>query len=1262
MSSDRFGPDDGATSLIYIQGESIYGGVALPALANGWTLIPQERGERRRSSIIDGRALKWGEYMDRAPTEKDVAHWARQAPSANAAILLGKPSGLVYCLDIDVLDEALALRIVQLADQILGRTPFSRVGMAPKIALFYRAESLEEMPPNRSWRFLDEEHANPSVHGLEVQGQGKLITAYGYHHKTERYFAWGPEGQPADDPVSAVPLVKLADFELFIEAVQDIRPFHRNGFRPAVAEMEASTAGVRVPKFALQDRNQAWVEDPSTGKVTDGREALLWHLALTTARGNVALTRTDEGIAQLKAAVAEQFQSAADMSGKWTKDFLSRQLWDKVGRAARDVREGRVEPLRATLGLREQRAPEPERKFLAIAKRKVQVTTKFEAIDDAEKSMRKLNLDRDEASHRIQAGIEIALKAAVDAVYDRRTEEVHVIPGATGSGKTSRAIRMIAEDPRTKCDDHLPADSDERLGPWVFVLPTYNNIAELRTRAAILGLDPSLDDEGLAAQAAERGLLLEGDNQLQEARLQAINSGLRVEQYKGKVAAGCLMKETVEPLMKAGIRTGQMCKTKKRPMGGGEPEEVLCDHYHSCPAIAQRERIKTAHVVVLVQNFLTIAIPEQLKKVRGVILDERIFHLVLHGTTFDLKTLEIERREPKLTKKEIEAGLSPFDLIQSRHIAAEIVIDALRAGRDPAAALMEHKDGFRLAADSKRVCGAGMAVEQAVYPMMTPAEVAALLQTPTGTQIAQEWRFWSVVEDRMTALARDVLARADAAKTHKEPPEEVARGETDSRIQYLRPSGTVEQIRVSWADDMNWSDTTRILLDASMDPEITARLFPGSTIITHAVDTDLNLCVIYASDQNWAISGLVPRADTTPAAMLTMAARIDRLRQFISRMAGIYAHGCVLVAMPKSLREVVQRDWVAPYNVDFGHLGALKGLDYARRHVAAISIGRLEPPTEAIDAQVGAMTYHDPVPEKPIDALGTGVDYDGKSVGAIRVPRRVKLRDRDAIVASTEYTGELAQRLQRQYREEETRQFIGRLRPIHRPDTVDAIVVGQSLPEDIVVDALTTFDALQGDLLFWDLVRRAGGIIDVEAMSRRSPTGLTVADVQDLFDRLQDRDEVLKRYHRVTSKSPNGVVSHWYLPGYFSDDEADVRAYAQSCAPRDEILTIGMCGMTVMPAARAPMDAINAGCADTTEQRRREAAVLKPVVELVMKRGEWRTGPMAMLCRAGTGELERERATLGAWMIVNRWLPDERAPMDAPPAEEADDVIYDDVM
>lgn len=1208
-----------ALSLLYLPSEPIYGAVATRCLENGWALIPQERAGRRGTAQIDGRALKWGQYTAKAPSAREVKHWSLQAPTSNGAILLGVPSGLVFAIDIDVYEEDLSMEIQNRADEILGVTRFMRQGQAPKMAMFYRVKSVEDLPANRSWRLLDGEHKMVTQNGLEILGHGRLITAYGYHHKTDKYFVWeGP--QPFSHATTDVPVVTPARIEEFVAAVQDIRPFHRNaGNLSATAEF--STDGeVKMPKLTLADGRTEWVE--KDGIVVDGREAYLWSLANITVRGNADVAVNNP--ASLRGRVFERFKETAEMSGKWSEGYLRTQAAEKVDRAIRDLKEGRSKPLDTSRPMIRSQIITNDSEWLILGqRRKQQLDVEFAAISEEEKASRALNLDRASAGDRTAASIRAALSAAFDAAYDGRVEEIHVIPGPTGSGKTSQAIAMIAADPRTYQHDDIDPDSDDHPGPWAFVLPTYNNVNELKRRADVLGLDPDASDDEFVAAAEAKGILLEGSKEIRDALAQARGADLRAESYKGKKAAGCLIPDVLGPLQAAGVTTGALCKSRKKNECG-EMVDAHCKHYETCPAILQRKAIKGAHVVFLVQNFLTLNLPEELKKVRGTIIDERHFHLLVHETYLSIDTLKMPRREPRLTKDEIKAGMAPQDLLHSRDKAADIVLGELEAGRDPVAALAKLENGTQLANEAQRVNGSAMSIDQAVYPNMSAEAVKTLLEKPTGTELGQEYRFWKVVAERLMDIK---LGRA--------------KGETDSRLQFLPPK---RQMRVSWQDEMNWSSVTRILLDASVDREITSRLFPQSNIVVHDIETDINLRVLYVPDQNWAISGLVPAPEDEPTQLLGKATRISMIRDHISIVSGLYAHGAVVYVLPKAVREIVEKDWIKPYNVDIRHHGAVKGLDFGRRHVAVVALGRQEPPMESIDAQVGAITHRDEQPEEPVDKFGTGFDENGKGVRQIGVKRRIKMRDKDAILPAQEYGGPLARAVQKQYREEETRQIIGRVRPVFRQDTTDAIVIGQALPEDVIVDAVAPFNAMFRGAAFWDLVRRCGGIIDFEGMAARSIIPMTVADAKAMLDDFPDKDVILARFHAITSRDSDGKTVLWWLPGYIADDLEGVKAYAQACAPSDEIVEIKLCEMSMPPAARAPADEISTANGDATAQDAAETRAWAPIVETLTKRGMLKK---STLHAAGLGELERHPTRLGAWPIIYRWMYERAAIIEA---------------
>src|SRR5690606_11389206 len=114
---------------------------------------------------------------------------------------------------------------------------------------------------------------------------------------------------------------------------------------------------------------------------------------------------------------------------------------------------------------------------------------------------------------------------------------VHVLKAPTGAGKTTRTMRYIAGDSRTFDGGGLTPPADEEgVGPVLFLLPTYNNIKELRARAEAMNLDPEASDEDLVAGAELRGIMTaqQAEKEIALLREEAENGGLETMVYKGK--------------------------------------------------------------------------------------------------------------------------------------------------------------------------------------------------------------------------------------------------------------------------------------------------------------------------------------------------------------------------------------------------------------------------------------------------------------------------------------------------------------------------------------------------------------------------------------------------------------------------------------------------------------------------------------------------------------------------------------------------------
>ncbi len=1003
--------------------------------------LPAEQGDRRGPGLVDGKALLWKEFASRLPTVEEAKWWGVHCPRHNVACIMGKASGEVIGIDVDVSDEGLSNRIQALAAEHLGESPYRRVGRHPRVVMLYRQAPEEEQTPaeripSRSFKFV-QQGADGSVSrgddGIEVLSRGKPVTFYGLHHKTGTWFRWLGLHPLAHGPERA-PLVTQEQVVAFMEAVQEVRRFHRNtaSSNVDISWVYDETAKLNVPRLGSVDGSD-WVEDES-GKVVDGREAYLFRLVGRTVWSNEGAARdsSGRGYEQLCAIVFQQFKDRADMSGKWDESYLRSEVREKVSRAIRQAVDNDKfmkgsSPQAATA----QPVAAPERASVAAkgaddlaylpkanvvrqsfrspgTRRPVRAT--FSEAAEGRRAERALVPDRTEIARSVSENIGKAQDAFFAEVYATgpRTNRIHLLKAPTGAGKTSRTIAYIAEDPRTKMYDRdggaaepAPAEGEgesaeaEGRGPLLMLLPTYNNIEELRLRAEVLNLDKGLSDEELVAQARERNLFSEDEIEarLSDMRREAMNAGLRTMIYRGKGNAGCRFADKLKLLTEAGIGSAGLCKATVKT-DDDQMEERYCPHYHECPAIQQRKDIARSHVVFMPHAFLTLSHPEEMNSPRGVIADERVFHLFLHTTTFHLSTLKRERREPRLTKKEREQGVNPQDFLAERNLVADIAHAALMSGQCPAERIANYSRKLRdgreivgsdLIAAAKRVCSHAISSSQGINPDMSLDDVRALCEAPTGTEVREELRFWKIIEERVELLndPERSLAVAAAANGHPEALEAFpskAKGPKEMRIQLLvegdaNEGNRTEKVRISWRSTPNWKNAPLLLLDASADERITRKIFDGREVVVHDVPAALNVRTLAVIDSTYANASIVQRGPAQALERLNAAKVKDKFRKVISAVSAYYGWGRVVIGSNVIVRRAINAQWAAPSNVDFCHYGAMRGLDFAKNHVAALSFGRMEVPVRSIDGIVAALTYDDDEPEWPHDRNGDGIDH-----------------------------------------------------------------------------------------------------------------------------------------------------------------------------------------------------------------------------------------------------------------------------------------------
>jgi len=163
----------------------------------------------------------------------------------------------------------------------------------------------------------------------------------------------------------------------------------------------------------------------------------------------------------------------------------------------------------------------------------------------------------------------------------------------------------------------------------------------------------------------------------------------------------------------------------------------------------------------------------------------------------------------------------------------------------------------------------------------------------------------------------------------------------------------------------------------------------------------------------------------------------------------------------------------------------LRGLNAYEGHKVAISIGRFEIPPEIIQGAAAALSYDDPP------------DINGTAPGGHSVT--LMMRDRRRIAVPSQTTAGIWERaLQVAYREEEMRQFAGRLRAVQRIGRMEEgmcwVIIGNVVPEGTVVDAIVSSDDLVADrfLPLLECARRSGGILIEGNLASDDPYGLNL--------------------------------------------------------------------------------------------------------------------------------------------------------------------------
>jgi hypothetical protein len=1117
-----------------------------PALLE-WQSVGADRKPRKNSHQV-----RPSQQRDGLPPLWEATLIAERSLGYNVALIPGPSSSHVRAIDIDCLDTKLSEQLRDLAFEVFGQTPFVRIGQFPKRLLIYRVEGDDTAIPTFSKAFLATD-GQPDVvdrkaqNAFEFLSAGHNFTIYGRHHRTKTTFDWS-EGtlHPAIARPQAAPVIKKAQLNEFVTAAGRIRPFAGGGgvktSSPVGGEatftqfaLEPGGGGVDflMPKVAHGD----WQRDPD-GTISDGRESYLHKAAWAVAGANIGTIRASDrprGLTSLTQYLHHAFYEHArgvinNYDGKYSSDRIAEMCRQKLSSALKKwndsftayaetgsfhehavprkiLKDGRVPtaqhlptPARPKDGALDW-LPEEASAIAALSS-----TSKVKSVILADKTQAQIEVDRDlraliptldghRAQHdRVSAEISAAATEFLELITSSVGSDIppfHILSAPTGAGKTVLTITAIGRF----CLQH-PRQPGE--GPILVALPTHANIEEALAVAQRTGMvvpNPSeLDELDAVAQLSAIGV-----------RAAVLKGKTRIDPMTG--TAMCRRVDEIRALRDAGIGALSLCSTRlddedpiiarsKRKKGEKVAKvEVLCPvrERGECEYWNQMKAIDEADIVFIPHNYLTMKKPPKaIAKARAVIVDESIVYKVLHQTHMPLSVLDLPRPLPNPTKAELGAGDREDVaniMLQNRDAVAHTAKAAFLGDVCPATAIKEAGQ-VDAVADAIKVCSRAHSAERDLSPLMTREQVLAMAaEHLQHGHLIEEEKLWRLIADRLDMLEAGT-----------------AKGDREERLQLVQMMGPVEglipTVRLSWRTQPNWCESPMLLLDASASPEIMGKVF-GREATVHNVAAVAHVRTIALIERPYSNRAFMPPPDAVEAEVDLAAKTTKAAQALIDKVSSVYAHSRVLVGSTVSVRQHLVNDgWSRPQNVDAVHFGALRGRDGFKHHAAAISIGRSEQPIHVIDGFAAALTYDDDVPEKPYDRRGDGfIEVDGRLRPLFRtsIERTLVLRTgHDVSHFVPEMPGRWAKELEVQWREEELRQFVGRLRPVYRgagQAAVDEppvwICMSKSIPADVVVDEVLVLDDLVKDAPFWRLMQATGGIFS-PAVIEANPSARTM--------------------------------------------------------------------------------------------------------------------------------------------------------------------------
>ncbi|HEY0837460.1 MAG TPA: hypothetical protein VGE72_26330, partial [Azospirillum sp.] len=356
-------------------------------------------------------------------------------------------------------------------------------------------------------------------------------------------------------------------------------------------------------------------------------------------------------------------------------------------------------------------------------------------------------------------------------------------------------------------------------------------------------------------------------------------------------------------------------------------------------------------------------------------------------------------------------------------------------------------------------------------PNATDEQILSAAKRQATGAAAEERRLWTLLQGRIARLERG-----------------------DARHECLSVTLDGTHVELAWREGYTWAETPTLVLDATADLDEYDRHFGGThdiQLLTPDRRLIGNQAVVWVHVPGLTKTALIPLADASEeerakaAAMRALVA--DALASIDALMATRLAEGQRLLAV--GAKAVMQETLAGVFDAarwDCRWYGGQRGCDAHRDAAGVVLIGRPELPQSAYRAYARAWTH---------DLSELDAPRPSRNGFPVTTEQRaLEMRDGATLTSTVPVLADAWEALcQRQYRENEMLQALGRTRPLRREATSLAWIIGDVLPEGVVVDLVIRAE----DLIA--LAPRAAADADTAAEHRsaQEPTAPTPVVVLD---------------------------------------------------------------------------------------------------------------------------------------------------------------------